>query len=814
MFKPSKKGSRSKCLMMACVFMAFSHSVKGVVANNDFYTDPAGVALNVPAPGVLANDSGATLAGLVAGPQNGALTLNPDGSFVYTPTTNFTGVDGFTYVAVDGSATSAVTSVAIMVLAPGQLFYDNFARPTSSSAVFPWISSSNPNIVGSWEIANQELIGFSTLSNYALAYFANDGWSNYSVQAQVRFSANNAASAGIFGRLNTTSGAHYGAWIYPEESPEFLASGNGSAVLWLIKYDNWTWPYTLMGNPVTLPGVGVDWHNLKMTFQGSTISVYFDGALLESVTDDGSVDAYPPSTSGGIGVDLWTLAPGYAFSVDNVIVSTSNAVANSDSYNADTNATLQVAAPGVLANDSGGGSLAAILSGNPTYGSLALSSNGGFSYVPASGFFGTDTFTYQCTDGQTTSAVTTVTINVGNAVLVNSDTYALSNANTTLSVGAPGVVTNDLPAGKPLTVVLETGPSDGMLNLKTNGGFTYTITNNFVGKDSFTYWATDGQSTSGVALVTLILDAGPIANNDVYLASAGVPLNVPPPGVLQNDAGGSGSSSALLVGGPTSGALVLSTNGSFAYSPYAGFQGVDNFSYEATSGALTSKVAAVTIIVSSPSLLQNGGFETGDFTGWNQSGNIDGNESIASNSAFVHSGNYGAQLGPVSALYDLSQTVPTTPGQLYLVSFWLANNNGAGPNQFLAGWNGLTFSSETNVPMIIGWTNMQYCVAATGANSTLQFAFRNDPGSFGFDDVSVIAVPPPAFRSLAASGESVNLSWNAMAGPTYQLQYATNLAQTPWVNLGSVINGTNGEVIATDPSPAGQQRFYRLQISP
>ena len=150
---------------------------------------------------------------------------------------------------------------------------------------------------------------------------SNSDWTNYSVQAQIRFSANNAASAGIFGQLNPSSGEQYGAWIYPEESPEFLASGNGTAVLWLIKYENWTYPYTLMGTAVTLPGVGVNWHSLKMTFQGNKISAYFDGQLMESVTDDGSIDAYPVSASGGIGVSLWTLpTAAYTFSVGNVIV--------------------------------------------------------------------------------------------------------------------------------------------------------------------------------------------------------------------------------------------------------------------------------------------------------------------------------------------------------------------------------------------------------------------------------------------------------------------------------------------------------------
>ncbi|HMD54107.1 MAG TPA: Ig-like domain-containing protein, partial [Phycisphaerae bacterium] len=545
-------------VIVFCV-MGILPLVQGQVANDDFYTAPAGTPFAVSAPGVLANDTGpgSLAATLVTGPANGTLTLNADGSFIYTPTNNFTGADGFTYQAISDSLTSGVATVVISVTAPGEVFYDNFARPAGADPSFPWIQEQ-----GTWKIADNLINGTGSISNYAYAYYQNANWTNYSVQAQIRFSANNAASAGILGELDPTSGAHYAVWIYPEESTEFLASGNGTALLRLIKYDVWGWPYYLIGNAVTLPGMGVNWHTVKLAFQGSNIFAYFDGNLVTNVTDNGSIDGYPAFTQGGIGLNLWTLpAAAYTFSVANVIVSTtSNSIANYDSYNATSNLTLDVAAPGVLANDTGNGSLTAILVSGPADGSLTLTNNGGFSYTPTNGFIGTDGFTYQCTDGQTTSGVATVIITVNNAPVANNDNYSMVE-DTTLSVGTPGVLANDPGGNGPLTAVLATGPADGSLNLNTNGSFSYTPTSGFAGVDSFTYQCTDGQTTSGVAIVTITVNNGIQANNHSYSVEEDTTLTVKTPGVLANDTGGKRPLTAVLATKPADGSLTLSKKG-------------------------------------------------------------------------------------------------------------------------------------------------------------------------------------------------------------------------------------------------------------
>jgi len=219
------------------------------------------------------------------------------------------------------------------------------------------------------------------------------------------------------------------------------------------------------------------------------------------------------------------------------------------------------------------------------------------------------------------------------------------------------------------------------------------------------------------------------------------------------------------------------------------------------------------LTVQPPQLVQNGGFELGSFANWAQSGNIDGFEMVTATSTYVHSGQYGAEVGPSGSLYYLSQTLATSPGQVYLLSFWLSNPGGGTITQFLVNWGANAVYSQVNQPAQ-GWTNMQFLVTAPTSSTVLQFGFQNDPAYFGFDDVSVLPVPPAVFQSLTKSNNTVRFSWTAMSGLAYQVQYKTNLFQTTWINLGNPIPAAGSIVTATDTPGADAQRFYRLIVLP
>jgi hypothetical protein len=226
----------------------------------------------------------------------------------------------------------------------------------------------------------------------------------------------------------------------------------------------------------------------------------------------------------------------------------------------------------------------------------------------------------------------------------------------------------------------------------------------------------------------------------------------------------------------------------------------------------------------------NGGFESGDFTFWNLSGdtNLDfalsgddtdvgGTNALpgAADDLFVHSGLYGAYLGQFPDEGSLSQTVATKPGQDYLVSFWLTSvpyQGATTSNNFVAAWNGSAFYARTNLGAF-GWTNIQIVAPATAASAALKFDFVNFPAGFGLDDISVQTAPAPELQSVNRTGKTITFNWSGVAGLSYELQSAGNLGNPHWTNIAA-LNASGGLVSAAATNNGASQEFYRLVLEP
>jgi Bacterial Ig domain len=210
-------------------------------------------------------------------------------------------------------------------------------------------------------------------------------------------------------------------------------------------------------------------------------------------------------------------------------------------------------------------------------------------------------------DGQLATRGNAVTVQPNLPPVAVADGYS-TRANGTLTVAPPGVLANDSdPNGEAMTSALQSGPSHGSVTLDANGSFTYTPAAGYSGPDAFSYVASDGLLTSGAVTVALTVTPNeiPTASADAYVTAFNAALNVPAPGILSNDSDADGDAlAALLISGPAHGSLTLNGNGSFLYTPTAGFAGTDSFVYRASDGAAISAPAAVTLTVSQPTTVQ------------------------------------------------------------------------------------------------------------------------------------------------------------------------------------------------------------------
>jgi hypothetical protein len=198
--------------------------------------------------------------------------------------------------------------------------------------------------------------------------------------------------------------------------------------------------------------------------------------------------------------------------------------------------------------------------------------------------------------------------------MANADSFTVVH-DRTLTVGPAGVLGNDTsdPVGRPLTATLVNGPAHGTLTLNPNGSFTYRPAAGYVGPDSFTYTARDGDFISESATVSMtVTDQAPVVAGDAYRVARNKTLTVPAAGVLANDADADGDALTAVVGtGPANGTLTLNPNGSFSYTPASGFSGMDTFTYRANDSALDSAPATVTITVLAPPRVKSVVFNDG-----------------------------------------------------------------------------------------------------------------------------------------------------------------------------------------------------------
>ena len=375
------------------------------VASGDSYTINEDTPLVIAAPGLLANDSdvdGDPLTAVqVSGPANGALTLNANGSFNYTPNTDFQGTDSFTYRASDGTAQSNLATVSITVnavndvpVANNESYTINEDTPLVIAA--PGLLANDSDIDGDPLTAVQvsgPTNGALTLNaNGSFTYTPNanfQGTDSFTYRASDGTAQSNLATVSItVNAVNDVPVASGESYTINEDTPLVIVAPG------LLANDS-----DIDGDPLT----------------AVPVSGPANGAL--TLNANGSFNYTPNAHFHGTDSFTYRASDGTAQSNVVTVAITVNAVndapvALNDVYTVQAGETLVIPwTAGVLVNDydAENDPLTAVLASGPMHGTVSLNADGSFQYVSDANCVGVVTFAYYVSDG----------ISAGNVALVS-----------------------------------------------------------------------------------------------------------------------------------------------------------------------------------------------------------------------------------------------------------------------------------------------------------------------------------------------------------------------------------------------------------
>lgn len=617
--------------------------IVGPQATADTATVPASTTLTVgAAKGVLANDQGTGLtATLDEEPLHGTVDLAADGSYTYTPTADWSGSDRFTYTATDSSGQKStglvtitvtprteddrirtaadqpvtvtsgdltgndhgsgltVTSVGqpsagtVVLNADGTITYTP-APGTSGTATFPY------GVTG----ANGNTAEGTVTVTITPVVVANDA--DATADGTLVVPADKGVLAGATGTdlavTDNTDPGHGtvevgkdGSYSYTPE-PGYsgkdtfdvtITDGSGNTTTGTVTIT--VAPKAVDDAVTTTADTPVDVPVLRND-KGTALRVTGVGTAANGTvrTTDTGVTYTPAAGWSGTDTFTYTVTDGTGSTATATVTVTVTPTAADDVLQTPANTSLAISPETLTGNDTGSG---LIVTGAtpPRHGTVTKAADGTLVYTPTTGWSGTDTFTYTVTDASGQTATATVTVLVGAVAIPDQGT---TTTNGTLTVPAErGVLADD--SGTGLTATLDRKPQHGTVDLAKDGSYVYTPAEDFSGTDTFTYTATDAEGQTSTGLVTITVT--PTAGADAARTTAGTPVTVRGPGVLGNDHG-----SALRVasvGRAQHGTVTIAADGTFVYTPEAGFSGVDTVTYEVVDAEGQHAEALVTITV-------------------------------------------------------------------------------------------------------------------------------------------------------------------------------------------------------------------------
>jgi hypothetical protein len=123
---------------------------------------------------------------------------------------------------------------------------------------------------------------------------------------------------------------------------------------------------------------------------------------------------------------------------------------------------------------------------------------------------------------------------------------------------------------------------------------------------------------------------------------------------------------------------------------------------------------------------------------------------------------------------------------------------------------GATIDPATGV---ISWPTTA-ASAGTTNTITVRVTQATSPNLSDVKSFTVVVAPPPMLQPLTFSNGAAQLTWNAVGGQRYRIQYKPSLAAADWTDLAPDVTASGSTVSVTDSSSLNSQGYYRIIALP
>ena len=533
---------------------------------------------------VLANDlgTGPLAVGAVGEPQHGTVTLEPDGTVIYTGTLGIAEPDTFTYVLIDAAGGQDLGTVQVDVLPDNQppaAFPDAASTPEDQARLI--------DVLGNDVDPDQDVLTVAAVTQPAAG-----GTVAINPDSTLLFTP----APDFFGNGVT--------FTYNARDPEGLES-TGTVTVDVTPVNDPPVANDDAASTAEEVQVGIDVLANDTDLEGDTLSVTSvtqptNGTAV--INPDKTVTYTPATDFNGSDSFSYTISDGNG-GTDSATVSITVTggndapIANDDSASTaeDTAVTVAVRSNDI---DLDGDALNVASLTQPSNGGAVLNADNTITYTPAADYNGTDSFSYVISDGNggADSATVLITVTAVNDDPDAEDDIASTAEDTAVTVT---VLANDADVdGDTLAVSSITQPTHGAAVLNADDTVTYTPAADYNGPDSFSYTVADGNGGTDTATVSIEVGSGndaPVAGDDSATTAEDTAVTVT---VLANDTDLDGD--ALTVSSltqPSNGGAVLNADDTITYTPAADHNGADSFTYSISDGNGGTDTATVSITI-------------------------------------------------------------------------------------------------------------------------------------------------------------------------------------------------------------------------